>query len=134
MGSEAAQWAGMNKVRELLREILRPNPPNEDFPAPLIGAEPVGVYERKTQAPVVWLNLRKSKFPTTATILGRAWYHEPYAWCKATLGCSRPRNPTRTTRLECCLRADTRRPIGRLRWRHCPRQRKIDLPVQVDFA
>merc|ERR1712178_348575 len=74
MSGEAAGWAGMSKVRELIRDIVRPNPPDEDYPAPLLGAEPVGVYQRKTQAPVVWLNLRKSRLPMS----GRAWYNAPY--------------------------------------------------------
>merc|ERR1712039_194345 len=72
--SEAVAWAGMTKVRELIRDIIRPNPADESYPTPLLGSEPYGMFQRKTQAPVVWLNLRKTRLPYAR----RAWYSAPY--------------------------------------------------------
>nr|ABI14338.1 unknown [Pfiesteria piscicida] len=43
-----------------LRGGIRQGFPNA---ASLVGAEPAGEYERKTQAPIIWFDLRKSVLP-----------------------------------------------------------------------
>merc|ERR1739845_202475 len=53
---------GLGKIRQLVRGLARPNAPDE-VPPWYLGAEPVGDYQRRTQSPVVWLNLRKAKSP-----------------------------------------------------------------------
>merc|ERR1712183_656243 len=46
-----------------IQEMARPSAPDEAAPT---GAEPVGSFQRKTQSPLVWLNLHKSELPKTA--------------------------------------------------------------------
>jgi len=53
-------WTGNTNARKLLRNFVRPNAPDEGSP---MGAEPSGMYARKTQSPVVWLNLLKAQVP-----------------------------------------------------------------------
>ena len=63
---------GAAMPRELIRDLMRPSALGNDAAAPL-GTEPTGMYERKTQAPIVWLDLHKSRFP-----------HHPKTWYEAS--------------------------------------------------
>merc|ERR1712187_868941 len=62
---------GANQIQDKIRELVRPSPPDQGAP---MGSEPVGDYQRKTQSPLVWLNLHKASFPQTAP----AWYNLAY--------------------------------------------------------
>jgi len=57
----SVQAPGVADTRHTLRELLRPAAGSERA----VGTEPVGMYQRKTQAPVVWLNLHKTKLPAS---------------------------------------------------------------------
>lgn len=59
-------------TQEMMAEGTGPTSPRMASSA--IGAEPAGMYERKTQAPIVWLNLHKSRFPKRL----KNWYGTPY--------------------------------------------------------
>merc|ERR1719203_2359611 len=55
----------------IVEDLVRPAAPQEGLP---LGAEPAGLYERKTQSPVIWLNLRKSEFPHQVP----SWFNAAY--------------------------------------------------------
>merc|ERR1719491_1437771 len=61
MQTHSLQWVNMQQGRNVARDLARPGAVDEGT---LLGAEPVGMYQRKTQAPLVWINLHKSKFPS----------------------------------------------------------------------
>jgi len=65
-----AQVPAGEDTRSTVRDFLRPAA-NGGFAT---GAEPSGMYERKTQAPLVWLNMHKSKAPARQ----HAWFNMPF--------------------------------------------------------
>merc|ERR1719336_3168273 len=72
--THSLQWTGVRRPgkspRGGLSDLARPSAPNGGLP---LGAEPVGMYERKTQSPMVWLNLEKV-LPDAAL----SWHHVSY--------------------------------------------------------
>lgn len=64
------------RMRSKLREFVRPDEPDFSSVAEPPGSvDPPNLYQRKTQSPVIWLNLRKTKFPA----IQPSWYNQPYA-------------------------------------------------------
>mmetsp|Transcript_50802 Transcript_50802/g.159822 ORF Transcript_50802/g.159822 Transcript_50802/m.159822 type:complete len:109 (-) Transcript_50802:117-443(-) len=55
-----------------LRDFARPGEARSTVP---VGAEPAGLYERRTQSPIVWLVAQKSVIPPRVP----TWYNAPYA-------------------------------------------------------
>jgi hypothetical protein len=56
----------------MLRGFVRPEEPDKIIAT---GSEPLDEYQRKTQSPLIWLNLRKIKLPRITP----TWYNQEYA-------------------------------------------------------
>merc|ERR1719330_41669 len=69
--SHSLHWTGRGSSKaRALHDLIRPSVPDEGLP---LGAEPAGMYERKTQSPIVWLQLEKS-LPDAIS----SWHHVSY--------------------------------------------------------
>merc|ERR1711953_185101 len=69
---EGTSWAGLNTFRNRFKNTMRSR--TLDVNMPQTSGENLGMYQRKTQAPNIWLNLHKTLPTTPAT----SWYANPY--------------------------------------------------------
>merc|ERR1712039_273165 len=81
--SHAAAWGV--QLRKQSRDMARPGYPDASEAS---GTEPIGDYQRKTQAPMVWLSLKKNMVSQIVP----TWYNTGFAEEAArTLGYMRQR-------------------------------------------
>merc|ERR1712232_1155394 len=59
LGCMLAVCNGLPNLRERVREMMRPAPPDDGAP---MGAEPLGDYQRKTQSPIA--QFEKTEIPS----------------------------------------------------------------------
>lgn len=56
----------------MIRDLARPDTPDKI----IADSEPLDEYQRKTQSPLIWLNMRKTKFPRIAQTWSNFGYTE----------------------------------------------------------